>query len=207
MPTASDQGGGSFQLAPAGAHPARCIHVIDLGTQHDTYMGKPKIQRKVRIGWELVNEKAVFIEEKGEESFMIGQDYTMSLGEKANLRHMLESWRGKPFTADELKGFNLNVLLGKSCLVNVIHKKSIATKRDYAQVTSVVPLPKGMQCAKPSLPKVSYEIEDGENDAFSALPEWIQDKIKASQEFKGENTSEEPRQQSGPEPDEDEIPF
>jgi hypothetical protein len=113
-------------------------------------MGKPKLTRKVRLGWELPNEKAVFNEERGEESFMCGQDYTLSLGERANLRHTLESWRGRDFSEAELKGFDLKILLRKSCLVNLIHRKS-RNQRNYAQVASVMPLPKGMSCPKQTL--------------------------------------------------------
>src|SRR4029077_1201343 len=152
MPVASDKGAGSFQLPPAGAHPARCIHVIDEGTQRDEFKGKPKLIRKVRINWELPNEKAIFDEDRGEESFMVGAEYTLSLNVRANLRQVLESWRGKDFSEEELKGFDMKVLLGKACLVNVVHRKSTRNPgRTYAQVTSVVPLPKGMSCPKPSL--------------------------------------------------------
>lgn len=208
MPIATETGGGELQLPPVGAHPARCVHIIDLGTQKDTFQGKPKIIRKVRINWELPLEKAVFVEERGEEPFMCGADYTLSLNERANLRHMLESWRGREFTADELKAFDLKVLLGKSCLVNILHKMS-AKKRKYAIVATVSPLPKGMQCPKASLPKLNYDIEMGPNVVFDQLPEWIQDKIKASVEFTDGPTQPDEddtgRIHDGEDPDE--IPF
>lgn len=204
MPTATETGGGEIQLPPIGSHPARCVHIIDLGTQKDSFEGKPKIIRKVRINWELPLEKAIFVEERGEEPFMCGADYTLSLNQRANLRHMLESWRGREFTADELKGFNLEVLLGKSCLVNIIHKTS-AQKRNYAVVATVTPLPKGMQCPKASLPKLNYDIEMGKNIVFDQLPEWIQKKILASQEFESGPAPAESGNHEGV--DEDEIPF
>lgn len=205
MPTATETGGGEIQLPPVGSHPARCVHIIDLGTQKDTFQGKPKIIRKVRINWELPLEKAIFVEERGEEPFMCGADYTLSLNERANLRHMLESWRGREFTADELKGFNLEVLLGKSCLVNIIHKTS-AQKRNYAVVATVTPLPKGMQCPKASLPKLNYDIEQMEGGVFNQLPEWIQKKIRASEEFSG-NPAPSNQERNPVDDDEDEMGF
>jgi hypothetical protein len=213
MPVASDQGGASFQLPPEGLHPARCIQVVDLGTQEDAYMGKPRITRKVRIAWELVDQKAVFDEERGEESFMIGQDYTLSLGEKANLRHTLESWRGKQFSAEELKGFDLSVLLRKPCMVNIIHKIS-GNKRTYATVTTVTPVPKGIEVAKPTLDCVVYDIDMGQkNENFSKLPQWIQEKVSESLEARGLSTEKVAKRKTaggnGPtgEVDEDNNPF
>lgn len=209
MPVATDKGGGSFQLPPAGTHAARCVWIIDLGTHHDVFgpTNKKKLVRKVRIGWELPNEKAIFDEERGEESFVCGQDYTLSLGDRANLRHMLESWRGRDFTEQELKGFDLKILLRKACLVNIIHKKS-AQKRDYHQVASVTPLPKGMGCPKPTLDILLYDVEDGESDVFAKLPEWIQDRIRESEEWNGSpgGDPDSPPEDEWPEPDESEAP-
>jgi len=204
MPIATETGGGELQLPPTGAHVARCVQVIDLGTQKDTYMGKPKIIRKVRIGWELPNEKAIFNEERGEEPFMCGADYTLSLNERANLRHILESWRGKEFSAEELKGFDLKVLVGKACMVTILHKKS-ASNKNYAVVTTVTPVPKGMEVPKATLPKLSYDIEMGKNHVFDQLPEWIQNKIKTSEEFNSEFAG--PPKENGEAPDKDNEVF
>ena len=37
----------------------------------------------------------------------ISATYTLSLGERSNLRKMLESWRSRAFTPEELQGFDL----------------------------------------------------------------------------------------------------
>lgn len=207
MPVASEKPGGDFKLCPAGMHQARCIQIIDLGTQHDSFEGKPKIIHKVRIGWELPNEKAIFDEERGEEPFIVSAEYTLSLGSKANLRHDLESWRGKAFTAEELKGFDLKVLIGKACLLNVIHQPSKADpKKIYARVSAVTPVPKGTHVPKATLPKLVYEITDGTGGCFGDLPEWIQNKIKLSDEFRGD--AHQPSEERPPDgADEDDIPF
>lgn len=204
MPVATETGGGELQLPPPGTHVARCIQVIDLGTQRDTFKGKPKIIRKVRLNWELPEEKAVFDEARGEEPFMVGAEYTLSLNERANLRHMLESWRGKEMTEEELKGFDLKVLLGKAAMLNVIHKTS-ANKRNYAVVQTVTPLMKGVKAPKASLPQLCYDIEMGRNQVFDQLPGWIQEKIKLSDEFTGGKAP--PNSPEAPSDDDDEIPF
>ena len=189
--TASSKGGGDFQLAPVGNHIARCVQVIDLGTQRDSFEGKPKIMHKVRISWELPEEKAVFDEEKGEEPFLVSKEYTLSLSDRANLRHDLESWRGRDFTEKELEAFDIDKLLGAPCMLNVIHKKS-AKKRDYVAITSVTRLPKSVKpkdVPKQILPSVKYMIEDGRNDVFKALPDFIKAKIMVSEEWTGEKSA------------------
>ena len=52
---ASDTGE-MFEQAPAGNHVARCIALIDLGTQHDEYQGRSRLRNQVLIRWELSNE-------------------------------------------------------------------------------------------------------------------------------------------------------
>ena len=73
----------------------------------------------------------------------ISREYTLSLHKKANLRADLESWRGKGFTDRELEGFDLENILGKNCMLNIIHKQT--EKAIYANIVSVMPLMKNMQ--------------------------------------------------------------
>jgi hypothetical protein len=187
MLTASSSGnGGSKQLPPEGNHPARCVSVIDLGTQCDTYNGEPKALRKVRITFELPQEKAVFKKERGEEPFVIGKDYTLSLGERANLRRDLESWRGKGFTEAEAKAFHLSRLLGAPAMVSVVHRVS-KNNRTYADIATVTRVPKGMKVPEQILPSLKYDIENGADAVFEQLPKFLQDKIKAADEWRSQS--------------------
>ena len=178
--------------APAGSHVARCISVIDLGTQ-ETPFGEA---HKVQITWELPEEKAVFREERGEEPFVLSKDYTLSLYEKANLRHDLESWRGRAFTEQELKGFDISKLIGAPCLLSVIHKTNTKGKT-YANVSSVSALAKGMQCPPMINPAVEYSLSDGKNNIYEGLPEWLQKKIASAKEWDADGGGD----------DSGEIPF
>lgn len=163
------------QLAPPGSHPARCVQVIDLGTQ-STPFGE---SHKIRISWELPTEKAVFDEKKGEQPFLLSKDYTLSLYEKANLRHDLEAWRGKSFTEDQLAGFDITTLLGVACLLTVIHKAS-SNGKTYANVSAVSGLPKGMTVPAQINPSIQYNIAEGRSDTFNAFPDWLKKKIEGS---------------------------
>ena len=69
--------------------------------------------------------------------------FTLTLDERGNLRPFLQSWRGKPFTAEELKGFNVAVLVGVDALVQVSH--AVKGDRTYANIDSAMRLPPGME--------------------------------------------------------------
>lgn len=126
----------SFTPAPAGLHQAVCVDIVDMGVLEVTYGGKTKKQRKIRLVWQ--------IEETMEDGrpFIVQKRYTASLHEKATLRKELESWRGKPFTDEELAAFDMERLLGVNCQLNIQH--AIKGGETYANVVSIVPLGKNM---------------------------------------------------------------
>jgi hypothetical protein len=196
------------QLPPAGTHVARCYSVIDLGTQTTEYMGTEKTLRKIRITWELPNETAVFKDEAGEQPFVISKDYTLSLYEKANLRHDLESWRGKQFTEKELQGFDIFTLLGVPCMLTVIHKSKEGGKT-YANVTGVGKLAKGMQCPDQINKTVQFSIDDGRDGVFATFPDWLREKIQKCAEWneKEENGDGFEADPFNDDDDGDSIPF
>lgn len=179
---ATETGGGQRKLPPSGTHAARCFSVVHTGTQKPDKEGfAPK--NVVRISWELPEEKAVFKEGEEERSFAISKQYNLSLNEKATLRKDLEGWRGKPFTADELKAFDVTKLIGVPCMVSVIHKASDNGKT-YANVTSVSTVPKSMTVPELSNGKVTFSVNDFDQKVFDTFPEWLQDEVKDSAEFK-----------------------
>src|SRR5512138_3838349 len=130
-----DSGGGEFKQAPTGTHMARCIRLIDLGTQHGDYQGQPTVKNQVLITWELPAETM----DDGK-PFTVSHFYTNSLNEKATLRHHLEAWRGRQFSDEEAKRFDLMTILGKPCMVTVI-----ANDKGRSKVSAVSATPKGMQ--------------------------------------------------------------
>jgi len=201
--------------APSGAHVGRCYGVIDLGTQFNPQSQKGF--RKVLLQWELPTEVHVFREENGPEPFVVSREFGLSLSEKAHLRPFLEAWRGLPFSQEELNKFDVTVLAGQPCFVNVLH----ASKGDkvYANVSTVMKLPKGMVCPPAVNPVVTLSLnEEFDQKVFDALPDWIKKKIQESPEYKKIQTEGDPfRSQEQPEADagtsyhagldEEECPF
>lgn len=187
---ASAKSGAPRQNPPAGTHIARCYQIIDLGTREKTYPGRPtRKTHEVRVSWELPDECADF--GKGKlEPFAVHKTYTLSLSEKANLRHDLENWRGKPFTEDELEAFDVFKVLGHPCMVTVTHvSKGDAT---YANVTAVTSLPKGIQAPAAVNPKVQFSLEDHDEEVFRSLPDFLKDIIRESDEWKQSGAKTDP---------------
>jgi hypothetical protein len=183
MPIAKAESKAGFDPLPAGVHQAACYAVIDLGTQDP---GNPtfKASRKVMLMWETPHETIVVNGETKPRA--ISCEYTLSLGKKANLRSVLESWRGKPFTAEELEGFDLKNIVGRNCQLNVVHKPGKADpSKVYARIQGVIPLSKGMAPVAPVNPTIVFDIpETGDIKIPKEIPEWIAGKIQQSEEYK-----------------------
>jgi hypothetical protein len=202
------------ELVPAGSYPARCIKIIHFGHVPDSYMGDKRIVNKVRLTWELPTETRVFAEDLGEQPMAISKDYTVSLGDKANLRHDLEAWRGKPFTLDELAGFDVTKVIGAPCMLNIIHRMSKKTDNDYAVVAGISPMPKGIKCPPQVNPSFIWDYEDRfDEKILENMNEWFQEKIKSSEEYKektgkaDKKKSEDPDIQEAPMPTSEDEPV
>jgi hypothetical protein len=171
------------ELIPAGNYVARCFQMIEIGTVKEEYKGEPKQSYKVRFGWELPTELRVFKEERGEEPMVISKTYTLSMHEKANLRKDLESWRGKPFSDDEAKGFDITKLLGVACMLNIIHKPNQDGSKVYERIAGITPLMKGYDAPKQINPVKRLEFDSWNQEVFDNLPDFLQNEIKATPEY------------------------
>lgn len=176
---AQEKGGKDFKKVPAGAHFAICNMVVDCGVQESSFKGKKKQMSKVYIRWEVPDERVTW-EKDGKEQegpCSIGNFYTLSLSEKAILRRDLENWRGRMFSEDELKGFDLETILGKPCQIVVTHSED----GRYANVTGVMGLSKDQRergkTTKAENTLVAFSLATATDADFKKLPEWLQEKI------------------------------
>jgi len=200
--------GGDFKPIPEGTYIATCVRVIDLGTQITTFQGADKLQRKVLIAWEVPDEMVEFDGER--RPALIMQRYTASLSDKATLRKHLEAWRGRRFTEDELKGFDLKNVLGKACQLQVLHSENGA----YANVAAIMAVPKGMPAPDVHHPLVHFSLDEGEFSVgiFDGLSDKLKAQIASSPEYKArtgqtpDRPSHRPREDFSADLD-DEIPF
>lgn len=175
--TVSNSGGASYDPVSAGTHLAVCNLIVDLGLQYSERFKKST--QKVLIGWEIADEVTVVDDEERPKTKT--NTYTASLNESSNLRRDLAAWRGRDFTESELEGFNLNNILGKCCLLTIIHKES--NGKTYANIQSVSALPKGMPKAQLSSPPVTFDFDTDSLDKIKTLPDWIQDILYKSKTY------------------------
>jgi hypothetical protein len=130
-----------FVPAPPGVHQAVCVDVVDLGVLKVTYQSVTQMKHKVRLVWQIDETM-----ENGER-YVVSRRYTASLHPKASLRKDLEAWRSKAFTEEEATGFDLEVLLGVNCLLNVV--QTTRGGDTYSNVVGIMPLRKGMTKMEP----------------------------------------------------------
>lgn len=175
----SENGSGSnIPILPEGSYAAVCYMLVDLGLQYNERYGNSS--RKVIIGWEIADE---YIEVDGEQKPRVfSARYTASLNEKAILRRDLAAWRGREFTEAELSEFNLCNIVGAPCLIQIIHKEA-SNGKIYANLASIMKLPKGMPAPKKTLEPIVYDIDESPVSDVDKLPEWIAKTVKASESY------------------------
>jgi hypothetical protein len=176
--------GRDFELAPAGTLPGVCFRVLDIGSQPTTWLGKTKMKRTVMIAWELTKDQM-----SDGRPFMVSRRYTFSNHRKSNLRTNLEAWRGAPFEEKDFGpgGFNLKYLLGKCCLLNIVHN----TKQNgtFANVKGVMRVMKGQPLeAQPVNPPLYLWLQKDIYDAatFDKLSDKMKATIMVTKEYKKE---------------------
>lgn len=156
-----------------GNEAAICIRIIDLGTQMKEYQGKQSWKRQAMIVWELPGQ----LDGDGK-PLTISKFYTASLGDKANLRHDLENWRGRPFTPEELKGFEQKNILGKPCLLNLIQND-----KGKVVVGSVSAIPKGFTVPPQAVHECFiYSLDEHDEAIWDKLSDGIKGLIMKSKE-------------------------
>ena len=172
----------SFPSVSVGVHKARCIKVIDLGTQKNEYEGNITWKRQVLVIWETPDQT-----NETSEPLTISKFYTLSLHEKSNLGIDLTSWRGRAFSETEKKGFDIANLIGQPCTLNVIQ----GNKNN--KIGSVMPLAKGDKIAEQYHTNVIFDLKDfqnGKKEVFNQLPEGIRNMILRSRELEGLDQSD-----------------
>jgi hypothetical protein len=210
---ASSTGGSNYEPIAAGTYVARCYSMVHLGTIKESYMGEEKYVNKVRLTFELPTELKVFKEENGEQPQVISKEFTLSLGDKSNLRAFLNSWRGKALTEDECKSFDIAVLAGKACTLSIIHKTSKASGKTYAEIASIGGVMKGMDVPAIMNPEMVFSVNNFDQVAFDSFPDFIKEKIESSNEYQQilksgpANLSQEPEVQASDLIDEDDLPW
>lgn len=194
-----------FEQAPVTTCRALLYGMIDVGTHKTPYLdektGEPKYQRQIAFMFEMDDDERM----SDGRRFSVTGWYTRSLDPKANLRKMLESWRGVPLHEGE--EFDLSKVHGKTCLLS-----TKLNTRGNTTVGSVNKPMKGMEPLTAENKLVAFNLDDPDWDAYAELSEWFQAKIAESPEYKalrsaGTSAPASPPPSEGGDGFDDDIPF
>jgi|TARA_R100001460_G_scaffold47515_1_gene85316 hypothetical protein len=177
----TNDGGMAYPQVSSGVHKARCIRVIDLGTQRQEYSGEVSWKRQVMLIWEVPEQ-----DNMNGEPLTISKFYTLSLHEKSNLGADLSSWRGRAFTETEKQGFDISKLAGVPCLLNVVEGKN-----GKPRITSIIPASNPEEIPPQYYDTVVFsvpEYQQGKTEEFNKLSEGIRRMVLRSKELEGTNT-------------------
>lgn len=216
MALIAKEGESSFTPVPPGMHLARCYRVVDLGTQKSEYLGTVKHLRKVMLQFEVHGE-----DESGKpivtgknEPMTISKNFTLSLAEKATLRKDLQTWRGREFTPEELRGFELKNVLGAWAMISVI-KTTGNNGKEYTNIAAIMQVPP--QVKKAGLPEGHnklgiFSIEEPDMEMFESFSDGLKAKIQGSPEWQAREgqqyaKNESASKSSGFDDLDDDIPF
>lgn len=191
----------NIKIIPAGTYQGVCYAVHDIGNQKVVWQNQEKIKHQVIIAFEIDKLIETDGEYKGKR-YVLSKKYTLSLSEKANLRKDLESWSGQSMKAYEKSGYDLEKLIGKNCMLSVVHTNA-SNGNTYANIGAIMGCPKGVQTMTP------------ENDG--SPPEWVQklqaqaiaeeDRPKTDKEIQDAFGEANAQSEDFPELNPDEVPF
>jgi hypothetical protein len=138
-----DSEGGTFTPHPEGQYAAVCIDVHDLGVIETKWGNKHKIDIYFWCGRRKEDEtgEPASYEDGTPIYLTVRERFTATLNEKGNLRPFLERWRGRKFTTDELKGFDLEQLIGAPAFLQISHNEWDG--KVFANIDTIMKLPKG----------------------------------------------------------------
>lgn len=176
-------------ICPRGSHLSRLVQIVDLGTQH--FKPGDEGSRKLYFGFETCEARHVFKDENGPEPFMLQVEFAFYMrsanpSKPTKLRQFVVQWFGKDFPSEaEAQAFDFSKLIGRLAMLTVAHKP----KQDGSQKAIIadvyMPEPAIAKGAAGAVnPLVCYEIDHREGGDFAKLPEFLQKKLRESDEFK-----------------------
>ncbi len=206
---AKNKGGIDYDPIPEGIHIARCYGMFDIGSQYSERWKKTK--REVIIIWELPHQRIDVVKDNVTQNLprAFSQKFTLSLHEKSQLRKVLQSWRGKAFTKDELDGFDITKIVGAACQLQIIHAPSPDGSKVYANLSAIMPVSSQDMVAPAENPICIFSFEDDGIDFPKGMPTWIREIAAQSPEYieAAERSVDTGQHYQAAEDADDELPF
>jgi hypothetical protein len=108
----------------------------------------------------------------------------------------LESWRGKPFSAEEQRRFELKNILDQWCMINVQHKPR-QKGGVFANIIGVTPVPRVVK--QSGLPKgfnpcAIFVVSNPDMELFETFSDYLKQTIQASPEWRSKGAKTAPNE-------------
>jgi len=183
------------ELIPAETFRAVATRLIDCGVQKGSMYGD---KHQIIICWELpditIDIDGVPMPRMISEFYNLGttKDGEAIIGEKSTLYKHLVSWRGKPFTKEEMQSFDLKNILGVPCMLQIVHnEKNNGDIRE--KVYHVMPLMKGLEPPKPATEIINLDWSAPDfKETLEKIPDWQKDIVKRALNWGSTNSSKMP---------------
>lgn len=157
-----------------GTYLAVIIGVADIGDQYSAYY--KKTSRKMVLTFDIPGET---IEIDGElQTRQVSKTMTVSGGQTSNC-YKLITVLVPGLNPENFRDFDTDDLLGIHCMVSL----TVSEDGQYNNVDSAMRLPKGVPAVDSNKRPWSYSVEEG-FDKLNQLPEWLQNRVKKSEQYK-----------------------
>ncbi len=182
-----------------GVYIGICVGIIDLGEQYSEKF--KSYSNKLKIIWALPGE-TIEVDGKTEER-QLSKEFTFSTSKKGSLRAFLQSWNSKSYTDEEFGELEILDQLGKPGQLNVVLNET----KEYANIEGIMPLPKGVPAPKSTTEPMVWDMDQWDDAAFQALPEWIQEQLKQSTQYQKQHAPQDTIQVLSDDNEEVPLPF
>lgn len=199
MPMIAKAGAGDYTPPPAGTYLATCCDVFSGGWWAN--MNGVEVEKvKIRFCfWEQLDDDDPRWQDPEFVPELLYADVfeTFSVGEKANLRKILKSWRGVDLTEEEvIVGFDVERVLGAHALITVEHKPKTNGQGVNVQVKTVMKPMRGQ--AGPGIPANYVRDAESEWPMANAYPQGCGGKRVENPKANQRQAPQRPQQQAAP---------
>ncbi len=176
-----------FEIVKAGSHVGIAYSLIMLGTHEEEWEGTEKKSIKMFLSFELPNLRKVFKEGEPEKPMSISTYVNLSMYSQSKLRGWIHNIIGVTLTDKEADSFDVMQILGKPCLLNVIHKLSKKSGKMKTNIEGVAQMIEGMPVPVQFNPNRVVNLFENlggkwDEEVYKGLPEFIRKDIDASLE-------------------------
>lgn len=156
-----------------GTYVAVCVGVLFIGEQYKEYKESKGYEDQIVFVWELPYEPDAEGRAK-----QLSKDLRVTVSDKGNLFSIMSAWNGRTYTPEELAQVELFDQIGKACQLVVSVSKS-----GFSNVDAVAGFPKGIPLPEASGQAIRFDVDQWDEAAFLALPDWAQNKVKKSTQY------------------------